>query len=245
MTRSPQTRPVALVTGAGTGLGSALAIGLAAQGFDVAIHFRRSAEGAQDAAHRARSLGAEAEVFKADLSQEPEALRLADAVANRFQRLDLLVNNAGVYCEKHGLDLSATEWMEGLHSTVTQTFFTTRAMLPLLRSKPAGRIINLGDSSADRPGARDLAWSYHIGKTGVWMLTRSLAASEAPYGIPVNMVSPGFLENSVGILPADAVPAGRLGTFADLESAVRYLAQEAPAYLTGSNLMVGGGWNLR
>jgi 3-oxoacyl-[acyl-carrier protein] reductase len=179
------------------------------------------------------------------LTCESQALELAAGVREKFGTLDVLVNNAGVYREVAGMDLSEQQWMEGLHSTVTQTFFTTRALLPLLRQGRLRRVIHIGDSSCDRPGARDLAWSYHIGKTGVWMLTRSFAASEAPHGVAVNMVSPGYLENSVGGLDPGEVPAGRLGTFADVHAAVRFLALEAPAYLSGSNLMVGGGWNLR
>lgn len=238
-------RRVALVTGAGKGLGQALAVSLAGDGFDVAVHYRVSELSAIQTVVQAEAKGATAAMFRADLAVEREALGLAEAVKTRFGRLDVLVNNAGVYVEKHGMELSGVEWFEGLNSTVTQTFFTTRALLPLLRKSSAGRVINIGDSSADRPGARDLAWSYHIGKTGVWMLTRSLAASEGEHGVAVNMVSPGFLQNSVGHLPSGEVPAGRLGSFGDVYSAVRYLAMEAPAYITGSNLMVGGGWNLR
>lgn len=238
-------RPVALVTGGGTGLGRALVQHLAQDGFDVAVHYHRSAEGARESVRDAACAGARAEGFGADLTRESQALELAGAVRDRFGTLDVLVNNAGVYREVPGMALSEQEWMEGLHSTVTQTFFTTRALLPLLREGGLRRVIQIGDSSCDRPGARDLAWSYHIGKTGVWMLTRSFAAAEAPYGVAVNMVSPGFLENSVGGLDPQEVPAGRLGTFADVYSAVRFLALEAPAYLTGSNFSVGGGWNLR
>jgi NAD(P)-dependent dehydrogenase (short-subunit alcohol dehydrogenase family) len=238
-------KPVVLVTGAGTGLGSGLVRAFAGDGFDVVVHYRSSEDGARKAAREAETLGARACRMRADLRIEAEAVRMAEEVRERFGRLDVLVNNAGVYHEIHGLELSAEQWSEGLHSTVTQTFLTTRALLPLLRSSALRRVINIGDSSCDRPGARDLAWSYHIGKTGVWILTRSLAASEAQYGIAVNMVSPGFLENSVGGLDSHEVPMGRLGTFEDVYAAVRFLALEAPAYLTGSNLMVGGGWNLR
>lgn len=239
------THPVALVTGAGTGLGKALALGLARDGFDIALHYRSSETEALQTLEDIFARGRIAELFQADLASESEALDLAEALRARFGRLDLLVNNAGVYRERHGLELSEAEWFEGLNSTVTQTYFTTRAMLPLLREEAGGRIVNIGDSSCDRPGARDLAWSYHIGKTGVWMLTRSFAAAEAEYGIAVNMVSPGLLENSVGEPDPADVPMGRLGTFHDIYQAVRFLALDAPAYLTGSNLTVSGGWNLR
>jgi NAD(P)-dependent dehydrogenase (short-subunit alcohol dehydrogenase family) len=237
--------PVALITGAGTGLGRALATSLAQDGFAVALHYRTNREGAECVVKELCASGMDAASFCADLAVETEALQLAADVAARFGRLDLLVNNAGAYQESHGLELTASEWFEGLNSTVTQTFFITRAMLPLLRREKVGRVINIGDSSADRPGARDLAWSYHIGKTGVWMLTRSFAAAEAVNGVAVNMVSPGFLENSVGNVSPSDMPSGHFGAFTDVYAAVRFLALEAPVYITGSNLMVGGGWNLR
>jgi len=238
-------RPVALVTGSGTGLGAALAVALSRDGFDIALHYRSSQAGVLQDLEAIYAHGSEAEIFQADLRREAETLELAEAIKNRFGRLDLLVNNVGVYQERHGLELSEAEWFEGLDSTVTQTFFTTRSLLPLLREGQLKRVVNIGDSSCDRPGARDLAWSYHIGKTGVWMLTRSFALAEAPNGIAVNMVSPGFLENSLGQPEAAQIPAGRLGTFHDIHQAVRFLALDAPDYLTGSNLVLSGGWNLR
>jgi NAD(P)-dependent dehydrogenase (short-subunit alcohol dehydrogenase family) len=238
-------RPVALVTGAGRGLGSALAAALARDGFAVAIHYRTSAAGACEAGAAIREENGEAEVFQADLAREAEASKLAEAVGKRFGRLDLLVNNAGVYRDRHGLELSESEWFEGLDSTVTQVFFTTRACLPLLRAGGLKRVVNIGDASCDRPGARDLAWSYHVGKTGVWMLTRSFAAAEAGHGLAVNMVSPGYLENSVDLPDPSEIPARRFGSFDEIYRVVRYLALDAPAYLTGSNLVLSGGWNLR
>ncbi len=242
---STALRGVALVTGAGCGLGGAIAFALADAGFDVVVHFHRSESGALDVAARIRELGRRALVVGADLSVAEGVERVRCEVESGFGRLDVLVNNAGVYVGKHGLELSDAEWREGLDTTVTQTFLTTRALLPFLRRSGRGRIVNIGDSGADRPGARDLAWSYHIGKTGVWILTRSLAAEEAAHGIAANMVSPGFLENSVGSPGERGIPAGRKGAFDDVTGAVLYLACEASAYVTGSNVVVGGGWNLR
>lgn len=236
---------VALVTGAGRGLGAALARRLAADGYALALHYHRSVTGAERVAADIRGQGGEAEVYAGDLSREADCQRIASAIAQRFGRLDLLLNNAGVYREKPGPELTAAEWFEGLDTTVTQVFFMTRASLPLLRAGGRKRIINIGDSSCDRPGARDLAWSYHIGKTGVYMLTRSFAATEARHGIAVNLVSPGYLVNSVGLPDPSEIPAGRLGEFDDVYGAVRFLACEAPDYLTGSHLVVSGGWNLR
>jgi 3-oxoacyl-[acyl-carrier protein] reductase len=236
---------VALVTGAGRGLGGAIALALGEAGFDVVVHFHRSDAGATVVADRLRGLGRRTLVVGADLSQSEGVELVRGAVVAEFGGLDVLVNNAGVYVGKHGLELSDAEWREGLDTTVTQTFLVTRALLPLLRASGRGRIINIGDSGADRPGARDLAWSYHVGKTGVWILTRSLAAEEAAHGVAANMVSPGFLENSVGSPGEHGIPAGRKGAFDDVTGAVLYLAREASAYVTGSNVVVGGGWNLR
>ncbi|QFY43355.1 SDR family oxidoreductase [Candidatus Methylospira mobilis] len=236
---------VALITGAGRGLGAALAIRLAYDGFRVAVHYRSSTAGAERTCSAIQESGGIAELFCADLARDAEALALADSVGKRFGQIDLLINNAGIYRERRGLQLSEEEWFEGLNSTVTQSFFTTRACLPWMQKARLKRIINIGDSSCDRPGARDYALSYHIGKTGLWILTRSLAAELAADGVAVNMVSPGFLENSIGSTGAESIPAGRPGNFGDIFQAVRFLALEAPAYLTGSNLVVSGGWNLR
>lgn len=241
---------VALVTGAGKegGLGAALAMDLAASGFAVMVHYHTSEDGAAKTVASIRHGGVAAERASADLSKESAALELASAVQQVFGRLDLLVNNAGIYEAESMRDLSEERWQLGFGSTASAVFFATRACLPMLRKSPGGgRVINIGDGSCDQPSARDLAMSYHIGKTGVWMLTRSFAKLEAEHGVAVNMVSPGLLENSVGLqgsARSDEVPAGRYGKFSDVAESVAFLANAESTYLTGSNLMVGGGWNL-
>lgn len=236
---------VVLVTGAGRGLGAGLARLLAADGHALALHCCRAREAAHALAHELRQGGTEAEVFPADLADELQAWTMIHAIADRFGRLDALINNAGTYVPEDLESTTTSAWRQGLDSTVTAVFFTTRAALPLLRRAGAGRVINMGDSSCDRPTARDLAPSYHVGKTGVLMLTRSFAAHEAIHGVTVNMISPGYLDNSVELPHPGIIPAGRHGTFADVYHAVRHLLDPASGYLTGSNLVVSGGWNLR
>jgi 3-oxoacyl-[acyl-carrier protein] reductase len=105
-------------------------------------------------------------------------------------------------------------------------------------------VINIGDGACDRPGARTMAPAYHIGKTGVYILTRSFAQAEAAHGVAVNLVSPGLLETSVGLGSPTQVPAGRFGNFEDIFAAVDFLINIETPYVTGSNLIAGGGWNL-
>jgi len=168
---------------------------------------------------------------------------MRDAIQAQLGPVTLLINNAGVYHETPFLELTEAQWFAELNSTATAVYFTTRAFIPMLR-ETRGRVINLGDGACDRPGARTMAPAYHIGKTGVYILTRSFAQSEAPHGVAVNMISPGLLETSVGLGSPDEVPAGRFGTFHDILAAVDFLIATDTSYLTGSNLIVGGGWNL-
>jgi len=235
----------ALVTGAGRGLGADLAKKLVVDGFDIVLHYHTSRAGAEAVQAFAQQQGQRSLLLQGDLSVAADCERIRQSVAHTFGHLDVLINNAGIYHEKEVEALTAEEWFEGLNTTATATFFMTRVMLPLLRQSQQGRIINIGDSSCDRASARNMAMSYHIGKTGVWMLTRSFAEFTAQDNITVNMISPGFLENSVGLPDVAEMPAGRFGTFSDIYEVVKLLIHSQSDYLTGSNLVVSGGWNLR
>ena len=241
MKRKKALAPMALITGSGHGLGAFLAESFSKKGYQVILHYRTHQS---EALRLARRLNAIA-VFQGDLAVPSTSLTIAKEIKKRFGVLDCLVNNAGVYCAKELIDLSTQEWFEGLNSTASATFLTTQALLPFIRNSQQGRVINIGDSSCDRIGARDLAMSYHIGKTGVLMLTKSFAQSEASFGTTVNMVSPGWLENSVGKLSKKMIPAGRQGTFEDIWNAIEFLLKPESTYVNGSNIVVSGGWNLR
>jgi len=237
--------PVALVTGASGALGSHLAFSLAEAGHDLILHYFKNKKAAEILRSRIEALGQSALVIGSDLTVKCGAADLAEAVEKRFGRLDVLVNNAGIYVGDTLENLSEEDWLQGFHSTCTATFLTTQAFIHLLRKSGSGRVVNLGDSSCDRPGARDLAVGYHVGKTGVLILTKSFAQAEAEYGITVNMISPGYLENSVDLPSLDKIPAGRYGNFVDISSALLFLIDAKNSYLNGSNLIVSGGWNLR
>jgi 3-oxoacyl-[acyl-carrier protein] reductase len=233
--------PVVLITASGRGLGAYLAHSFSKKGYRILLHYRTKED---EVLKLAKKINAEA-VFQADLASESNTKWVADEIKSTFGSLDCLVNNAGTYAGKSLMTLSEAEWFEGIDSTASATYFTTKALLPLLRKSSCPRVINIGDSSCDRPTARDLAVSYHIGKTGVHILTKSFAQSEAKHGVTVNMVSPGWMENSVGKLSKSSIPAGRYGRFEDIWNAIEFLIQPESDYVNGSNLIVSGGWNLR
>jgi 3-oxoacyl-[acyl-carrier protein] reductase len=162
---------------------------------------------------------------------------------DHFGRIDILINNFGPILEKSWEKLSAEDWDFMWRGNLGSAYFCLLSVLPGMRSRKWGRIINMGFSRVEQLRAYRKILPYAIAKTGLLILTRSVAASVASDGITVNMVSPGLIEG--GILPKDKnVPAGRLGTFDDVSSAVMYLVSDQARYVTGTNLVVSGGWKL-
>jgi 3-oxoacyl-[acyl-carrier protein] reductase len=231
-----------LVTGAGRGLGRAISVHLAAPGTRLLLHYHRSEAGARETAAAVQQRGAAATLLQADLADLAARERLMDAVERETRTLQVLVNNVGVYPEQALLDTRPEDWQAVLEVTCGAVFHLTRRAVPLLRAGAPARVINLGDSGADRIVARPQATAYHVAKLGVHVLTRSFAKALAADGITVNQISPGFLEDSVGE-PGSPMPAGRRGNAADILGALDYLLSPAAAYVNGANLVVTGGWN--
>jgi NAD(P)-dependent dehydrogenase (short-subunit alcohol dehydrogenase family) len=226
----------ALVTAAGQGLGNAIAQHLVQQGYFVFVHYYTSSP-AIGPAHRTLFL-------QADLTHRSARERLLHEVGAVTSQLHVLVNNLGWYVMERLPRITLEQWELALTLNCTVTFHLTQLALPLLEAaRPAARIINLGDSACDRITARMTATPYHIAKLGVHVLTRSYAQLLMPKGITVNMISPGFLQNSVGSPPA-ALPTGAAGDFADVLGALDYLLSAQANHVSGTNLLVTGAWNL-
>ncbi|QSR87971.1 SDR family NAD(P)-dependent oxidoreductase [Methylacidiphilum caldifontis] len=240
-----EQQKVILVTGGAKGLGAYLCRKLSDENWAVAIHYYRSEKEAISLEQELLAKERKVLRVQADLSRQAEAIAVVDKIKSVFGRLDALINNSGVYDPVLLEDTKEKDWFRGINSTASSVLFTTLASLPLLRLSGKGRIVNIGDSSCDRIGSREMALGYHLGKIGVYLLTKSFARENARYGITVNVVSPGYLENSQGLPPVSKMPAGRFGTFEDIWNGVKFFLDEKQDYVSGSHLIVSGGWNLR
>ena len=236
---------VALVTGAARRTGRGLALALAAQGAVVAVHYRSQAGAAVAVVAEIAAGGGTAFAVQADLRAPDVVDAMVRAVTERAGRIDVLVNNVGTFLVRPIEQVTPAEWEESLATTATATFLTCRAVLPGMAERGWGRIVNFADAGADHLRAAPNITPYLVGKTGVLILTKSLAARYADKGVTVNAVSPGIIDNSVTKPPGGeaAIPAGRYATVADVANAVLFLLRDASSYVTGANLKVGGGWH--
>lgn len=242
---------VAVVTGANTGIGQAIALALAAAGADVACVGRTPAE---DTVAQARALGRKAEVIAADLSTiEPVGRVVAETVAT-LGRLDILVNNAGIIRRADAVDFTEADWDAVVDTNLKSVFFLSQAAgRNMLATGDGGKIVNIASLLTFQGGIR--VPSYTASKAGVGGLTKLLANEWASRGINVNAIAPGYIAtNNTAALQADAarnaaiqdrIPAGRWGDAADLGGAAVFLASDAARYVHGHVLAVDGGWLAR
>jgi NAD(P)-dependent dehydrogenase (short-subunit alcohol dehydrogenase family) len=239
---------VAVITGAGSGIGSGIAIRFAQAGADVAINYRTSERGAQEVASKIAALGRKAVFLRADVTEPEAARRLMRETAEALGGLDVLVNNAGSYPLATLLEMSEQEWDETVAANLRNVHLCTQAAAQqMIGQKRAGAIVNVASIEAENPAPRHA--HYDAAKAGVVMYTRAAANELGPHGIRVNSVSPGLIwrENLDRDWPegvsayARAVPLGRLGYPEDVADACLFLASPAARWITGANLIVDGG----
>lgn len=234
---------IALVTGASQGIGREIAFRLADVVSGVAIHFHDRRDLAEKVVLRIRKKGKLSTAFKADLTQENQALSLIQKVEERFGRIDILVNNFGPFLIKPWEKLDGEDWEAMFKGNLVSAFFCLKAVIPGMRRRKWGRVINIGYSRAEQIVAFPNITPYAIAKTGLLILTRTAAAAEASSGITVNMVSPGLMRG--GMLPRfQKFPKKKLGKFRDIAEAVIFLISEEAKAITGTNLVVSGTWKM-
>lgn len=237
------SRGGALVTGSAGGIGRGIALALAGAGYDVAVHFRRSAREAEETRAAAEALGARSVVLQADLTDLEAAGAIVRQAHDALGSLAVLVNNVGNYVHKPLDKVTLEEWEDVLATNLDATFATCRAATPLMRKAGGGRIVNLGYAGAQSLVGRPNLTAYTIAKTGVVLLTKAIARAEAAHGITANVVAPGVIETS-RTKPLGEIPAGREGRIQEVAGAVLYFVSPEAVYVTGQVLEVAGGWNL-
>ncbi|GAA5334848.1 MULTISPECIES: bifunctional dihydropteridine reductase/dihydrofolate reductase TmpR [Thermus] len=232
---------VALVTGSAKGIGRAILLALAKEGFNVAVHYRTSEGLAEATRKEAEALGVKAIKVRADLTREEEVAGLVEEVRYHLGGIGVLVNNVGDYLYKPIEEVGLEEWRWIMDTNLTATFLLTQRVLPLMVAQGYGRIVNLGYAGATNPIARPHITPYAIAKMGVVLYTKAIAKRFAQAGITANVVAPGVAENSVS-KPLQEIPMGRLALLEEVARAVLFFVREP--YLTGQVLEVAGGWNL-
>ena len=241
---------VAVVTGANTGIGRALAVALAGAGADVALVGRTPAE---ETATNIRMAGHRATIIGADLSTIDPVQEVVDRTIAELGGLDILVNNAGIIRRADALEFSEEDWDAVIDTNLKSVFFLSQAAARHMVDKGRGKIINIASLLSFQGGVR--VPSYTASKSGVAGLTRLLANEWAGKGINVNAIAPGYIAtNNTAALQADEtrnrqilerIPAGRWGEPSDLGGAVVFLASAASDYVQGHVLAVDGGWLAR
>jgi 2-deoxy-D-gluconate 3-dehydrogenase len=240
---------VALVTGAASGLGAAIAIGLADAGAHLAVHGNRRS--ADETAATILAAGGTAAAFQADLGDTAGAAALFAAVLVHFGRVDILINNAGTIHRDAAVSTSLESWQEVLQVNLTSVFQLSQLFARnVIGREGRGKIVNVASLLSFQGGIRVPA--YAASKGGVAQLTKALSNEWAPHNIQVNAIAPGyFATTNTEALQADEtrnrqilerIPAARWGQPHDLAGAALYLSSSASDYVTGTVLTVDGGW---
>ncbi len=250
MSEQNNTRRAALVTGGGRGIGRAICLALAAQGYDVAVNYAASSAAAEKTAEDCRAYGVQAVTLQADITDPAACQTLVDNAAKTFGRLDVLVNNAGVTADKLILRMQEEDFDKVINANLKGAFFCCKAACKLMMRQRYGRIVNISSVVGLHGNAGQA--NYAASKAGLIGMTKSLAKEFAARNVTVNAVAPGFIGTDMtDAMPEAAkqaamagIPAGRIGAAEEVANAVAFLAGEGASYITGQVLCVDGGMGM-
>lgn len=242
------TDKAAIVTGAGQGIGRAIALALAARGARVVVN-DLNASHAQRVVEEIAAAGGQAFAYPIDVTEEVQVQAMVEACTARFGRVDILVNNAGIVQTVPLGEISAADWDQVMAVNLISVFLCCRAVFPVMQRQGGGKIVNIASVAGKRGGGLLGNACYAASKGGVIAFTKSLAREGAPYGINVNAVTPAFTATAMtsGIAPQERerilklIPLGRVGQPEDVAKAVCFLASGDADYLTGEIMDVDGG----
>jgi 3-oxoacyl-[acyl-carrier protein] reductase len=233
---------VALVTGASRGIGEAIALALAGAGAAVAVNYKSRAADADAVRDRIRALGRRSIAIAADVSLAADVQRLVDEVRSGLGPIDVLVNNAGIARAQKLDEITEADWDQIIDGNLKSCFLVTQAVLPDMRSRRFGRIINLSSVAAQIGGV--ISPQYAASKAGMLGMTRYYARHLAREGITVNAIAPALIETDMVTsnpnARPDLIPVGRFGSVDEVSDVAVMLAGNG--YITGQTINVNGGW---
>jgi NAD(P)-dependent dehydrogenase (short-subunit alcohol dehydrogenase family) len=240
---------IAVITGASKGLGKSMALALGSAGAGLAL-VSRNKDQLNAVAEETKALGATAEIFVADVTDEAQVKRLEAAVIERFSHVDILINNAGINIRKSVTEFTLADWRAVLDTNLTGAFLMCRAFVPHMKGEGYGRVINLTSiMSHVALGGRS---AYCASKAGLLGFTRALALELAPEKITVNGISPGpfATEMNTPIIQnpetnaqfISKIPIGRWGKVEEVGQLAAYLCSEEAGFITGTDILIDGGW---
>ena len=243
---------IAVITGASKGLGKAMALALSHNGAGIAL-VSRDAEKLRSVEQEITEAGGKAAVFTADVRDEKQVSSVEAQVKDRLGKAQILINNAGINVRKNLIDFTLEEWQSVVDTSLTSTFLMCRAFVPHMRGTGYGRILNMTSimSHVSLPGRT----AYSASKAALLGLIRALALELAPEGITVNGISPGpfgtemnlpIMQNpEVNAQFLANIPVGRWGKVEEIGSLAAYLCSEEAGYITGTDILIDGGWTAR
>jgi 3-oxoacyl-[acyl-carrier protein] reductase len=235
------TGKVALVTGASRGIGRAIALCLAHAGLDVAVNFRTRAAEAQQVAQAVQAAGRRALAVQADVSVSAQVTALVARVHESLGPIDVLVNNAGSALPQKWEEIREEDWHTVLNNNLTSAFLVTQAVLPEMKARRWGRVVNISSGAAQAGGV--VGVHYTSAKAGMLGMTRAYAKAVVTDGVTVNAVAPALIDTEMRVGDRAArermIPMGRLGTVEECAEAVLLLVRNG--YMTGQTLHLNGG----